>query len=82
MRGLSQFATIVPVKLEPTQADASYFDQLVARINSSRADLVHIQHEYSFFGPNVPTANRQLNRLMRGSTHRWLLPCTPCGQIF
>jgi glycosyltransferase involved in cell wall biosynthesis len=62
--GLSQFARIVPIVLVPYPFPKAHFLKILSDIKASRADVVHIQHEYYFFGPNVVAGNRQFNRLI------------------
>ena len=60
--GLERFATILPfemVNLSDDEMRSSRreldrsFDDLVARVNGSAADLIHIQHEFCFFGKRI-----------------------------
>jgi glycosyltransferase involved in cell wall biosynthesis len=85
--GLSRFAKILPIELEnlidhdtidTRRAQIQYIDNLIDRANAAPADLVHVQHEFSFFGKRVRNANVGFRRLMRGirkpvvlSLHTW-----------
>ncbi len=62
--GLSQFAQIVPIALTSYPFPKKHFAKIISDIKASRADMVHIQHEYCFFGPNFVSANRQFNRFV------------------
>lgn len=85
--GLSRFADILPIELEnlidhdtidTRRKQLRYIDDLVDRANAAPADLVHVQHEFSFFGKRTRNANVGFRRLMRGirkpvvlSLHTW-----------
>jgi glycosyltransferase involved in cell wall biosynthesis len=62
--GLETFVDLAPVALAPGPFAKGYFDSIAAEIRCSRADVVHIQHEYCFFGDLLSDSNRQLNRLL------------------
>jgi glycosyltransferase involved in cell wall biosynthesis len=90
--GLERFATILPFDMlnlidgekrsSRHQLD-SYFDDLVARVNGSAADLVHIQHEFCFFGRRIGPSNRRFLTVMKQlrkpvvvTLHTWLKAMT------
>ncbi|NTV53216.1 MAG: glycosyltransferase, partial [Candidatus Firestonebacteria bacterium] len=66
------------VSLAHGQTEAAYFRRLAQACN--RADLVHVQHEYIFFGKRTPWAYRwpDLIRALRVpyvvTSHTWLKP--------
>jgi len=64
--GISSYATVEPVELQnldkhPTLKKASqigeHFREIAIAINSSESDLVHIQHEFCFFGRTIEESN-------------------------
>lgn len=72
--GLRQIATIEPIELfnfiDPEKPHRrrdieAYLDGLVRQIDESAADIVHIQHEYCFFGRSIRDSNRNFDRLMQ-----------------
>ena len=85
--GLSRFANVLPIELEnlndhdtidTKRKRARYIDDLIERANAAPADLVHIQHEFCFFGRRVRDANGGFRRVMRAirkpvvlSLHTW-----------
>lgn len=85
--GLSRFAHVLPIELEnlndhdtldTRRKRARYIDDLIERTNAAPADLVHIQHEFCFFGRRVRDANGGFQRVMRAirkpvvlSLHTW-----------
>ena len=62
--GLARHAVIEPVQLTPQPFEANHFERLAQEINEVRADVVHVQHEYCFFGSGVASANYQLDQLL------------------
>ena len=62
--GLSRFADVVPVTLVPAPFDKGCFEAIAEEINRADPDVVHIQHEYCFFGTSMAAANRQLDSLL------------------
>jgi glycosyltransferase involved in cell wall biosynthesis len=88
--GLSPSTTVIPFDMRnlmevegdrrmPRAENARYFRDLVTRVNESEADLVHIQHEFCFFGRRIAAANRRFHDVMRSlrkpvvvSLHTWL----------
>jgi glycosyltransferase involved in cell wall biosynthesis len=90
--GLERFATILPfemvnlsddeIRSSRRELDRS-FDDLVARVNGSAADLIHIQHEFCFFGKRIGPSNRRFLRVMKQlrkpvvvTLHTWLKSMT------
>lgn len=90
--GLEQFATVRPFDMR-NLGDADkrtsrreldrYFHELVAAVNESDADLIHIQHEFCFFGCRIGPSNRRFLQVMRRlrkpvvvSLHTWLKSMT------
>lgn len=72
--GLRQFAAVEPVELiNFSDTDEEYPRRHRRRVclnvartaNKTAADLVHIQHEFCFFGRRVREANRNFRRLVR-----------------
>jgi len=72
--GLRQFATVEPVELVNfSDADGEYPRRrrrqvclsVARQANATGADLVHIQHEFCFFGRRIREANRNFRRLVR-----------------
>ena len=85
--GFSSFASIEPIELENLIEHDSldsrwkqerYITKLIKQVRESDAELVHIQHEFCFFGRARRHADRRLLRLMRNirkpivlSLHTW-----------
>ncbi|MFM7521572.1 MAG: glycosyltransferase [Planctomycetota bacterium] len=86
--GLGRFSTILPFdmrnlidgekRVSRWELDR-YFRDLVAGVNRSDADLVHIQHEFCFFARRIGPSNRRFLQVMRAlrkpvviSLHTWL----------
>ncbi len=86
--GLERFATILPFdmrnlidgekRISRWELDR-YFRDLVAAVNRSDADLIHIQHEFCFFARRIAPANRRFLQVMKQlrkpvviSLHTWL----------
>ena len=85
--GFSSFAAIEPIELEnliehdsldSRRKQERYITKLIKQVRESDADLVHIQHEFCFFGRARRHADRRLLRLMRNirkpivlSLHTW-----------
>ncbi len=72
--GFTGFSTIEPIELEnliehdtldSRRKQERYITKLIKRVHASDADLVHIQHEFCFFGKTRRHADRRLLRLMR-----------------
>lgn len=72
--GLNQFATISPhemVNLGDPDLELKRFRRRricrsqVREVNRSGADLIHIQHEFCFFGRGIREANRNFRHAMR-----------------
>lgn len=86
--GLARFATIQPFdmrnlidgeKRTSRHELDRYFNDLVARVNGSASDLIHIQHEFCFFGRRINPSNRRFLRVMKRlrkpvvvTLHTWL----------
>ena len=58
--GLSQFAAVGPSRLQPAPVQG-HFERLSNCINAARPDVVHVQHEYCFFGTDIGSANQTLD---------------------
>ena len=85
--GFTTFATVEPIELEnliehdtldSRRKQERYITKLIKQVHASDADLVHIQHEFCFFGRARRYADRRLLRLMRNirkpiilSLHTW-----------
>ena len=85
--GLEQFADVIPFDMHnfidsdrrmPAATMNRYFADLLARVNGSAADLVHIQHEFCFFGRRIGPSNRRFADVMKRldkpvvvSLHTW-----------
>ena len=85
--GFTTFATVEPIELEnliehdtldSRRKQERYITKLIKQVHASDADLVHIQHEFCFFGKARRYADRRLLRLMRNirkpivlSLHTW-----------
>jgi glycosyltransferase involved in cell wall biosynthesis len=90
--GLGRFAAVQPfdmrnlidVEKRTSRSELNrYFDDLVARVNGSAANLIHIQHEFCFFGRGIGSSNRRFLRVMRQlrkpvvvTLHTWLKSMT------
>jgi glycosyltransferase involved in cell wall biosynthesis len=90
--GLERFATVLPFEMlnlidgeKRTRRNEldRYFDELVARVNASTADLIHIQHEFCFFGRRIGPSNRRFLKIMKQlrkpvvvTLHTWLKSMT------
>lgn len=86
--GLEQFATVLPFdmrnlgdgdKRTSVWALNRYFRDLVDAVNAADADVIHIQHEFCFFGRRIGPSNRRFLQVMRRlrkpvvvSLHTWL----------
>lgn len=85
--GFGSFATVEPIELEnliehdaldSRRKQEGYITKLIKQVRASDANLVHIQHEFCFFGKARRYADRRLLRLMRNirkpivlSLHTW-----------
>ena len=85
--GFGSFAAVEPIELEnliehdtldSRRKQERYITKLIKQVHASDADLVHIQHEFCFFGRARRYADRRLLRLMRNirkpiilSLHTW-----------
>jgi glycosyltransferase involved in cell wall biosynthesis len=85
--GLSRFARITPIELEnlhdhdtldTARKRSRYLDELIGQANAADTDLVHVQHEFCFFGRRIRDANHGFLRVMREirkpvvlSLHTW-----------
>ena len=85
--GFTSFSTIEPIELEnliehdtldSRWKQERYITKLIKQVRASDCDLVHIQHEFCFFGRARRYADRRLLRLMRNirkpivlSLHTW-----------
>lgn len=85
--GFGSFAAVEPIELEnliehdtldSRRKQERYITKLIKQVHASDADLVHIQHEFCFFGRAQRYADRRLLRLMRNirkpiilSLHTW-----------
>ncbi|MBT4157227.1 MAG: hypothetical protein HOD99_00210, partial [Planctomycetaceae bacterium] len=85
--GFTSFATVEPIELEnliehdtldSRRKQEGYITKLIKQVRASDADLIHIQHEFCFFGKTRRYADRRLLRLMRNirkpivlSLHTW-----------
>jgi glycosyltransferase involved in cell wall biosynthesis len=90
--GLERFADVIPFDMRnfidgDRRVSAGemnrYFADLLARVNRSDADLVHIQHEFCFFARRIGPSNRRFADCMRRlhkpvvvSLHTWLKSMT------
>ncbi|MFM8734953.1 MAG: glycosyltransferase [Pirellulales bacterium] len=86
--GLERCATILPFDMRNlgglsrwtgSRALDRSFRDLVASVNASGADVVHIQHEFCFFGRNIAESSRRFHWVMQQlrapvvvSLHTWL----------
>jgi glycosyltransferase involved in cell wall biosynthesis len=89
---LNQFAKVLPFDLRNFAEDfemrskakvRTYFSDLIARINNAGSDVVHIQHEFCFFGRSIQRSNRQFLSFVQKikkpivvTLHTWLDPET------
>jgi len=102
--GLERFADVLPFDMQnfidgDRRISAGemnhYFADLIGRVNRSRADLVHIQHEFCFFARRIGPSNRRfadvcrrLDKPLVVSLHTWLKSMTrnqrnrPTSQFF
>lgn len=85
---LERFSDVTPFDLRNFADDfelrsparvREYFDGLLARINAQDADVVHIQHEFCFFGRSIQRSNREFLRFVKQvnkpiviTLHTWL----------
>ena len=85
---LTSFADIVPVNLTNFADDMSlrswkdiraHFDRILGQIRESNADIVHIQHEFCFFGKSIGKSNQEFSRFVAKiqkpivvTLHTWL----------
>ena len=90
--GLERFADVLPFDMQnfidgDRRISAGemnrYFTDLIGRVNRSRADLVHIQHEFCFFARRIGPSNqrfadvcRRLDKPLVVSLHTWLKSMT------
>ena len=90
--GLERFADVLPFDMQnfidgDRRISAGemnrYFADLIGRVNRSRADLVHIQHEFCFFARRIGPSNqrfadvcRRLDKPLVVSLHTWLKSMT------
>jgi glycosyltransferase involved in cell wall biosynthesis len=87
-KALVPFADVVPVNLINFADDMSlrsrkdirsHFENLLQQIHASNADIVHIQHEFCFFGKSIGRSNREFSRFVAKiqkpivvTLHTWL----------
>lgn len=64
--GMAEFIDVVPIKLVPAPTPPDHHARLVSEIRACRPDVVHIQHDFSFFGTNLSEANATLLEFVRG----------------
>ena len=85
---LDKFANINPIDLRNFADDfelrskvaiKQYFDELIQKVNSTPSDIVHIQHEFCFFGRSIQRSNRELLKFVQRidkpivmTLHTWL----------
>lgn len=85
---LKRFSNVTPFDLRNFSEDfelrsrigvRNYFRQLVEDINSQEADIVHLQHEYCFFGRSIQRSNCEFLRFTQRvkqpivvTLHTWL----------
>lgn len=71
---LSRFAEINPIDLRNFMDDfelrssssvRSYIDGLIASVNKQASDVVHLQHEYCFFGRSLQRSNSEFYRFAK-----------------
>lgn len=90
--GLERFSDVLPFDMQnfidgDRRISAGemnrYFADLIGRVNRSRADLVHIQHEFCFFARRIGPSNerfadvcRRLDKPLVVSLHTWLKSMT------
>ncbi len=72
--GLEDFATVRPFDLRnliendqriSRHEERSYFHDLLNRVNACDAELLHLQHEFCFFGRRIAASNRRFAWFMR-----------------
>lgn len=85
---LDNFANVTPFDLRNFAEDfelrsassvRKHFDDMLAKINSQDSDVVHIQHEFCFFGRSIQRSNREFLRFVQSikkpivvTLHTWL----------
>lgn len=85
---LRAFSDITPFDLRNFSEDfelrskfsvRNHFETLIAQINQKASDIVHIQHEFCFFGRSIQRSNREFLRFTRQihapivvTLHTWL----------
>jgi len=90
--GLERFSDVLPFDMQnfidgdrriSAGEMSRYFADLIGRVNRSRADLVHIQHEFCFFARRIGPSNerfadvcRRLDKPLVVSLHTWLKSMT------
>lgn len=95
---LTPFAKIIPVDLTNFADDMSlrsrrdiraHFARILAEVQASEADIVHIQHEFCFFGKSIGRSNREFNQFVNKiqkpivvTLHTWLDRPRPTGFKF
>ena len=60
VQGLSRMVDVVPLRLTAYPYATGHLAHLLAAIEASSVDVVHIQHEYVFFGSDPIASNRAL----------------------
>ncbi len=86
--GLETFAQVTPVdlrnfmddfELRSQQSIRQHFENLLSRIQSQPSDVVHIQHEFCFFGRTIQRSNAEFLKLVQKirkpivvTLHTWL----------
>ena len=75
---LSPFSKVTPFDLRNFAEDfelrskagvRKYFNDLIANINNQASDIVHIQHEYCFFGRSIQRSNHEFLRFTQRIKH-------------
>ena len=85
---INRFANITPIDLRNFSEDfelrsrigvKKYFRQLIADINRQESEIVHLQHEYCFFGRSIQRSNceflrftQRVKRPIVVTLHTWL----------
>ncbi|OYZ20734.1 MAG: hypothetical protein B7Y39_10205 [Bdellovibrio sp. 28-41-41] len=65
VEGLREHVVIEPIPLNFPPFEKGHFEKLVDQINDSEADIIHIQHEYVFFGQTPPESDRILFKVVK-----------------
>lgn len=90
---LQSFADVCPVdlknfademELRSRAAIRQHFSRILAEIEASKPDVVHIQHEFCFFGKSIKKSNREFARFVDAikcpivvTLHTWIEPPAP-----